>query len=59
MPSKLKPSKLHSECAGIEKDIKDHQAELKTAPTSLKAGIARQIKQLRVDLAACKKKHPK
>jgi hypothetical protein len=59
MPSKLKPSKLHSECKGIEQDIRDHQAELKNAPPGLKAGIASQIKQLRVDLAACKKKHPK
>jgi hypothetical protein len=52
-------SKLSPKCAAIEKDLKDHQLELQTAPPGLKAGIARQIKQLRAQLAACKKKHPK
>jgi hypothetical protein len=53
------PSKLNPICAGIDKEIKDLQNDLKTAPTGLKAGIVREIKKLQVDLAACKKKHPK
>jgi len=50
---------LNPKCSAIDKEIKDLQADLKTAPPTHKAGIVRQIKGLRIKLAACKKKHPK
>jgi hypothetical protein len=50
---------LNPKCAEIDQEIKELQADLKTAPPSHKAAIMAQIRQAKIRLAACKKKHPK
>ena len=50
---------LHPKCAEIAQEIKELEADLKTAPPSQKAAFKEQIRQAKIRLAACKKKHPK